>query len=129
MIKIRQLLAAYIGFWLYIVPGNILLIIFQPNSYIFIDIFNVIFAVFPFVVCITLLVFKDTVLKNRSIGKKIMGLYIYDQDNQIIQHKDVLIQKNFYKLWLFPVSGFLISLCNQSIGDQQYCTVVSTKNV
>lgn len=88
-----------------------------------------IFAVFPFVVCITLLVFKDTVLKNRSIGKKIMGLYIYDQDNQIIQHKDVLVQKNFYKLWLFPVSGFLISLCNQSIGDQQYCTVVSTKNV
>lgn len=58
-----------------------------------------------------------------------MGLYIYDQDNQIIQHKDVLVQKNFYKLWLFPVSGFLISLCNQSIGDQQYCTVVSTKNV
>lgn len=88
-----------------------------------------IIAVFPFVVCITLLVFKDTVLKNRSIGKKIMGLYIYDQDNQIIQHKDVLVQKNFYKLWLFPVSGFLISLCNQSIGDQQYCTVVSTKNV
>ena len=88
-----------------------------------------IIAVFPFVVCITLLVLKDTVLKNRSIGKKIMGLYIYDQDNQIIQHKDVLVQKNFYKLWLFPVSGFLISLCNQSIGDQQYCTVVSTKNV
>lgn len=88
-----------------------------------------IFAVFPFVVCITLLVFKDTVLKNRSIGKKIMGLYIYVQDNQIIQHKDVLIQKNFYKLWLFPVSGFLISLCNQSIGDQQYCTVVSMKIV
>ena len=129
MIKIRQLLAVYIGFWLYIVPGNILLIIFQPNSYIFIDIFNVILAVFPFVACISLLVFEDTVLKNRSIGKKIMGLYIYVQDNQIIQHKDVLIQKNFYKLWLFPVSGFLISLCNQSIGDQQYCTVVSTKNV
>ena len=86
-----------------------------------------IFVLLPFIVSITLWVYKDTILKNRSIGKKIMGLYIYDSNHHIVQNKEILIQSIFYELWLFPVSCFLILICNQSIGDQKYKTIVGPK--
>ena len=86
-----------------------------------------IFVLLPFIVSITLWVYKDTILKNRSIGKKIMGLYIYDSNHYIVQNKEILIQRIFYELWLFPVSCFLILICNQSMGDQKYKTIVRPK--
>ena len=81
-----------------------------------------IFVLLPFIVSITLWVYKDTIF-----GKKIMGLYIYDSNHHIVQNKEILIQSIFYELWLFPVSCFLILICNQSIGDQKYKTIVGPK--
>ena len=127
MIKIRRFIAAYIDFWLCFIPGYFISLILQPKPYIFIDLINVIFVLLPFIVSITLWVYKDTILKNRSIGKKIMGLYIYDSNHYIVQNKEILIQRIFYELWLFPVSCFLILICNQSIGDQKYKTIVGPK--
>ena len=127
MKKIIRILADFIDFWLCFIPGFCLSILLQSKPYVYADIINIFFVIFPFVVSATLWVYKDTILKNRSIGKKIMGLYIYDCNNEILQDKNILIQRNFYMLWLCPLSCFLIVTCNQSVGDQKYHTFVSSQ--
>ena len=76
MIKIRRFIAAYIDFWLCFIPGYFISLILQPKPYIFIDLINVIFVLLPFIVSITLWVYKDTILKIVVLAKKLWD-YIF----------------------------------------------------
>jgi len=100
MLYLRKILSSIIDV-VVIIPGLIILnaivcypiTVFCKNEDI-----QTLLLIIPILILIYLIplffVKKDSIKGNRSIGKKIMGLYIYDEENNIVEDKLLLEKRN-----------------------------------
>lgn len=78
--------------------------------------------------CLILILFKDLLFKNKSIGKKIMGIEIRDNNNKIPSFP-ILIFRNITVI-IWPIECLLILLKKNRIGDTIFKTkIVLTENL
>ncbi len=72
----------------------------------------------------TLFFRKDFLFKNASLGKKIMRIGIYDEHNQKVTDKKLLIKRNIASFEYLPLYPFMILFQNKSAGDEKFHTKV-----
>lgn len=72
-----------------------------------------------------LLLFKDTVHKNASIGKKIMKIEVLKKDGNIPKISILILRNAFLIIW--PLEVFFLIKNNQRIGDLVFGTKVVDK--
>ena len=71
-------------------------------------------------------VFRDVILKGRSIGKRIFGLYVLDKNtNEPASIKQRIIRNLFF--FIYPVDGIVLIVTKESIGDKAVNTIVVKK--
>lgn len=71
-------------------------------------------------------VFRDVIFKGRSIGKRILGLYVLDKNtNEPAAIKQRIIRNLFF--FIYPVDGVVLLATKVSIGDRIADTVVVKK--
>ena len=121
-VKIRRLIAIYID-------CNI---IFWVSYYfcVFWSLFckNIFFLFFLFfvglLVFINIFLRKDVIFGYESIGKKLLRLKIYDENNNRLKDKKLLIDRVYHSLWTFNIYMFMILLNNKSAGDKKIKTTI-----
>ena len=120
LLKIRRFLAIYIDF----------VIIFYLCYYLFhiLDIFdNIYYSIFlsscALVLFFNIFLLKDCICGYESIGKKIMFLKIYYNDD-ILKDKRILKDRVYFSIWNFPIYPFMILINNKSSGDNKFGTIV-----
>lgn len=78
--------------------------------------------------CVILILFKDLLFKNKSIGKKIMGIEIRNNNNKIPSFPILILRNITIIIW--PIECLLILLKMNRIGDIIFKTkVVLTNNL
>lgn len=120
IIKKRKALAFIIDYVtiLYIVQIPFMIIDMQLN-YLFEEIY------LYMIIVIILMFSRDVVFSNKSIGKKVMNLEIYDKNNKKIADKKLLIDRVYYSVfWTFPFYIFMILVNNKSSGDNKFNTTI-----
>ena len=71
-------------------------------------------------------VFRDVILKGRSIGKRIFGLYVLDKNtNEPVSIKQRIIRNLFF--FIYPFDGIILIVTKESIGDKAVNTTVVKK--
>lgn len=127
MLKIKRLLACYIDFIIFLlffsIPLEFLNDDFLKNDSTDISLFIIVFMI----IFLLLFAFKDIITGNRSIGKRILKLYILDENGNICKNKKILLKRNIRTLELFPMYVFNILQDNKSSGDCKYHTIVESK--
>ena len=93
---VKRLVALYIDLAFASLVSNILSVVFPAEPYIYSDIINTIRFLVPINAILFVIVCKDILFKNRSIGKRIMGLYIYDENGEYVSDKKVLVGRMFH---------------------------------
>lgn len=123
-LKIRRLIATFIDYAIILFTVSILS---QP-IFKFIDnnILTIILCIVSVVIVLYLVIHKDLLFKNASIGKKIMKLGIYI--NNEIPDKKIIINRNKETLWLIALYVFQVLINNKSSGDIKYNTEVKNLN-
>ena len=112
-LKIKRLIATVIDFII------IFFIIYSlsPTQILFnIKILKYIINIFVLVLIIYLFPHKDCLIGYESIGKKIMGLGIY-QNGERVQDKKVLVKRFMETVYLFPLYPLTILVLGKSYGD------------
>ena len=121
-LKFRRLLALLIDFIL------IFSIVYLPSSLIsslaLNTIVNIIIGFIVIIVFYQLFIHKDTIFQNTSIGKKMLRIYILNENNDKIIDKKILIKRNETTFKVFPIYIFQILINNKSLGDYKYNTRV-----
>ena len=78
--------------------------------------------------CMILILLKDLIFRNKSIGKKIMGIEIRNNDNKIPSFPILILRNITVIIW--PIECLLILLKKNRIGDIIFKTkVVLTDNL
>lgn len=121
MKKLRRIIAIYIDFVIAFscvyYPLKIIDNVF--NDIIIIKLIITIISLYNFYF---LMVFKDLLFKNASVGKRIMKLKIYH--NGKIPDKNIIIKRNKATSYVYPIYIFQIIFANKSYGDIKYNTEV-----
>ncbi len=120
LLKIRRFLAIYIDF----------VIIFYLCYYLFhiLDIFdNIYYSIFlstcSLVLFFNIFLMKDCIFGYESIGKKMMFLKIYHNED-VLKDKKILKDRVYFSIWNFPIYPFMILINNKSSGDNKFGTIV-----
>ncbi|MCI8778509.1 MAG: RDD family protein [Bacilli bacterium] len=80
------------------------------------------------VIALLMLTLKDLIFKNKSIGKKIMGIEVRYNDNKIPSFPILILRNITVIIW--PIECLLILLKKNRIGDIIFKTkIVLTDNV
>lgn len=75
-----------------------------------------------------LLLFKDIIFKNASIGKKIMNIEIRRYNNKLPNLTTIILRNAFLILW--PIEILIFLIYNKSIGDMIFGTrIIDSKSV
>ncbi len=112
-LKIKRLIATVIDFII------IFFIIYSlsPTQILFnIKILKYIINILVLVLIIYLFPHKDCLIGYESIGKKIMGLGIY-QNGERVQDKKILVKRFMETVYLFPLYPLTILVLGKSYGD------------
>ncbi len=121
MLKLKRLIALFIDWivtgFLVSVPTDLSKIILTKN-------FRLILELGMIILFIILFFHKDLLFKNASLGKKIMGIGIYDENDQKVIDKKLLVDRNVASLEYFPFYPFMILFRNKSVGDGKFHTKV-----
>lgn len=118
--KLKRLIATFIDLLVPNIIGRIIsLVQFRIEN----KTINYLIAFFIVTFMIVAFVTKDCIFGNRSIGKRIMSLRIY-QDNKEVVDKKVLIGRIVNAWYSIPLYPIFILINNQSVGDQLYHTEV-----
>lgn len=110
--KIRRLLAAIIDFYIICFLSSAFICVFTLGE----------FSITPFsiivylTISLLLLLFKDFMFKNTSIGKRIFKLKVAKTDGTNLMIVDV-IKRNIPIIILLPVEALLLIINNRRIGD------------
>lgn len=124
-LKIRRLFALYIDFIL------IFIISYFPFHYIYTlfytSFMNIFMGSISLLLLINLFLRKDCLIGYESIGKKIMLLSIYQENEKVIDKK-LLMDRVAYSIWPFISYPFMILYNNRSKGDVAFNTSVKPKN-
>ena len=78
-------------------------------------------------VLLAVVVLRDWLLRGRSLGKRIFGLYVYDQETLQKAHPKQLFLRNVF-FFLYPIDGILLLITGRTVGDRAANTVVLTKD-
>lgn len=119
--KIQRLVAILIDYVIILMVADILysvLVYFNE-----IKVLEIIFMILYFIVVVCLLVVKDCIFGYTSIGKKILGMKIY-QNDEVVTDKKLLLKRNLKTILLFPLYPFMILIKNQSLGDKKTNTKI-----
>jgi uncharacterized RDD family membrane protein YckC len=76
--------------------------------------------------CVFLFVFRDVILRVRSIGKRILGLYVLDKKTMEPASVGKRIVRNLF-FFAYLVDFFILLITKESIGDKIVRTVVVKK--
>ena len=110
--KIKRILAAIIDFYIICFLSSAFICIFTLGE----------FSITPFsiivylTISLLLLLFKDFMFKNTSIGKRIFKLKVAKTDGTNLMIVDV-IKRNIPIIILLPVEALLLIINNRRIGD------------
>ena len=110
--KIKRILAAIIDFYIICFLSSALICVFTLGE----------FSITPFsiivylTISLLLLLFKDFMFKNTSIGKRIFKLKVAKTDGTNLMIVDV-IKRNIPIIILLPVEALLLIINNRRIGD------------
>ena len=110
--KIKRILAAIIDFYIICFLSSALICVFTLGE----------FSITPFsiivylTISLLLLLFKDFMFKNTSIGKRIFKLKVAKTDGTNLMIVDV-IKRNIPIIILLPVETLLLIINNRRIGD------------
>lgn len=121
MIKTKRFIALYIDFLISFIFIYFPVLI-SDNVFENIIVVRVIITIISLCSFVWLMIHKDLLFKNASIGKKLMGLKIYN--NNEIPEKNIIIKRNELTFLIFPLYIFLILFKNKSYGDLKYNTEV-----
>jgi len=70
---------------------------------------------------------KDLLFKNQSIGKKIFGIAIYNEQDNSIPNKVTLVKRGFISFCVNFVEALALVVINKSVGDCIFKTKVRCK--
>lgn len=110
--KIKRILAAIIDFYIICFLSSAFICVFTLGK----------FSIMPFSIIVylsislLLLLFKDFMFKNTSIGKRIFKLKVAKTDGTNLMIVDV-IKRNIPIIILLPVEALLLIINNRRIGD------------
>ena len=110
--KIKRILAAIIDFYIICFLSSAFICVFTLGE----------FSITPFsiivylTISLLLLLFKDFMFKNTSIGKRIFKLKVAKTDGTNLMIVDV-IKRNIPIIILLPVEALLLIINNRRIGD------------
>ena len=110
--KIKRILAAIIDFYVICFVSSAFICVFTLGE----------FSITPFsiivylTISLLLLLFKDFMFKNTSIGKRIFKLKVVKTDGTNLMIVDV-IKRNIPIIILLPVEALLLIINNRRIGD------------
>ena len=110
--KIKRILAAIIDFYIICFVSSAFICVFTLGE----------FSITPFsiivylTISLLLLLFKDFMFKNTSIGKRIFKLKVAKTDGTNLMIVDV-IKRNIPIIILLPVEALLLIINNRRIGD------------
>lgn len=120
-LKIKRLIAIFIDYMI------IFFILYIPSSIIqktFNNIIvDIICGIVDAILIVVLFLKKDCLIGYESIGKKIMGLKIY-QNGERIKDKKILVDRITKTFYSFPFYPFMILINNKSSGDKKLNTEV-----
>lgn len=123
LFKLKRLLSFYIDFAICILICCEIINIIIKMLKIELNDITFYFISIVLILVITLFSRKDLLFKNQSLGKKIFGLAIYNEDDTI-PTKSVLIQRSLTSIFLAPVDIFLILIQGKCTTDHIYKTKV-----
>ena len=124
----KRIVALYIDLAFASLVSNILSVVFPVEPYIYSDIINTIRFLVPINAILFVIGCKDILFKNRSIGKRIMGLYIYDENGEYVSDKKVLVGRIASLISVYFVNDFLeVMQGGKTRGDKKYHTYVGEK--
>ena len=125
---VKRLVALYIDLAFASLVSNILSVVFPAEPYIYSDIINTIRFLVPINAILFVIVCKDILFKNRSIGKRIRGLHIYDENGEYVSDKKVLVGRIASLISIYFVNDFLEAMHGKKTrGDKKYHTYVGEK--
>lgn len=125
-IKLKRLLATYIDFaFIMIITTLFINIITLGNAKLSSNVIINCVIIFIYLgIVYFLLITKDLLFKNASLGKKILGIEIFNENYEKINDKKIIINRNKASMQDFPIYVFQILISNKSAGDKEYNTIV-----
>ena len=123
----KRLVASGIDLIIFSLFGNLTgsLIILCVPQYIFKnDTLNTILVFVLMILNFLVFLNKDGIFGYNSIGKKIMKLKIFDDNDEIVTNKKILFLRNFESFKYIISYVPMILTKNQSAGDEKYHTYV-----
>ena len=127
-VRLRRIIAWIIDWNLSGLPcllyTTIFMDVFKQHSFQNIG-YILIFMLLAFLYPVTF-VFRDVIFKGRSIGKRVLGLYVFDKNtNESATIKQRIIRNLFF--FIYPIDGIILIATKESIGDKIVNTVVIKK--
>ena len=110
--KIKRILAAIIDFYIICFLSSALICVFTLGEFSITPFFIIVYLT----ISLLLLLFKDFMFKNTSIGKRIFKLKVAKTDGTNLMIVDV-IKRNIPIIILLPVEALLLIINNRRIGD------------
>ncbi len=123
-VKLRRLIAFIIDFYISILPPTFIFTFLstflQSEALITIILFlTIIFALGAFIA-------RDVIFKGRSLGKRILALYVYDKNSLTQASKKQCFLRNIF-LCIYLVDGIILLATEKTIGDRVAGTLVTSK--
>ena len=110
--KIKRVLAAIIDFYIICFLSSAFICVFTLGEFSITPFFIIVYLI----ISLLLLLFKDFMFKNTSIGKRIFKLKVAKTDGTNLMIVDV-IKRNIPIIILLPVEALLLIINNRRIGD------------
>ncbi len=110
--KIKRILAAIIDFYIICFLSSAFICVFTLGEFSITPFFIIVYLT----IFLLLLLFKDFMFKNTSIGKRIFKLKVAKTDGTNLMIVDV-IKRNIPIIILLPVEALLLIINNRRIGD------------
>lgn len=110
--KIKRILAAIIEFYIICFLSSAFICVFTLGEFSITPFFIIVYLT----ISLLLLLFKDFMFKNTSIGKRIFKLKVAKTDGTNLMIVDV-IKRNIPIIFLLPVEALLLIINNRRIGD------------
>ena len=110
--KIKRILAAIIDFYIICFLSSTFICVFTLGEFSITPFFIIVYLT----ISLLLLLFKDFMFKNTSIGKRIFKLKVAKTDGTNLMIVDV-IKRNIPIIILLPVEALLLIINNSRIGD------------
>ena len=121
--KIKRILAAIIDFYIICFLSSAFICVFTLGEFSITPFFIIVYLT----ISLLLLLFKDFMFKNTSIGKRIFKLKVAKTDGTNLMIVDV-IKRNIPIIILLPVEALLLIINNRRIGDMWAKTSIVYNN-